>query len=86
MGYCGFRTWSPEALERRVALIEATGLGTGWEEHGDFGIGRAYRFQDPDGHSFKLYNEVERYVKPVAAPTQERPRQAAEQGDRGQAL
>ena len=32
MGYCGFRSWSPEALERRVALIEAAGLGHGWEE------------------------------------------------------
>jgi catechol 2,3-dioxygenase len=65
LGYCGFRTWSPEALERRVALIEATGLGHGWEETGDFGIGRSFRFQDPDGHNFKIYNEVERYIKPA---------------------
>ena len=65
MGYCGFRAWSPEALERRVALIEQAGLGTGWEDSGDFGIGRAYSFQDPDGHSFKIYSEVERYVKPA---------------------
>ncbi len=65
MGYCGFRTWSPEALERRVALIEATGLGSGWEDNGDHGIGRTYSFQDPDGHNFKIYSEVERYVKPL---------------------
>ncbi|HEX3804270.1 MAG TPA: VOC family protein [Solirubrobacteraceae bacterium] len=65
LGYCGFRTWSPEALERRVALIEQTGLGKGWEDHGDFGVGRTYSFQDPDGHNFKIYNEVERYVKPA---------------------
>jgi catechol 2,3-dioxygenase len=65
LGYCGLRTWSPEALERRVALIEQTGLGKGWEEHGDFGVGRAYGFQDPDGHNFKIYSEVERYVKPA---------------------
>jgi catechol 2,3-dioxygenase len=65
MAYCGFRTWSDEALERRVASIERTGLGKGWEDGGDHGLGRAYRFQDPDGHSFKIYNEVERYVKPV---------------------
>jgi len=65
MGYCGFRVWSPEALERRVAMIEATGLGRGWEEQGDFGVGRAYRFEDPDGHRFKIYSDVERYLKPV---------------------
>ncbi len=57
MGYCGFRTWSAEALERRVALIEAAGLGLGWDERGDFGIGRAYAFADPEGHRFKIYNE-----------------------------
>ena len=43
MGYCGFRTWSPEALERRVALIEAAGLGRGWEEQGDYGSGERMR-------------------------------------------
>jgi catechol 2,3-dioxygenase len=65
LGYCGLRTWSPEALERRVALIQATGLGHGWQETGDFGVGRAFDFQDPDGHRFKIYNEVERYIKPA---------------------
>jgi catechol 2,3-dioxygenase len=65
LGYCGLRTWSPEGLERRVKLIEVTGFGKGWEDGGDFGVGRAYSFQDPDGHNFKIYNEVERYVKPV---------------------
>src|ERR1700691_4007236 len=69
LGYCGFRTWSPEALERRVELIEATGLGRGWEDSGDCGVGRAYCFQDPDGHNFKMYNEVERYVKPTDKAT-----------------
>jgi catechol 2,3-dioxygenase len=64
LGYCGFRAWSPEALAHRVTAIEAAGLGNGWEESGDFGVGRAYRFQDPDGHNFKIYSEVERYVKP----------------------
>jgi catechol 2,3-dioxygenase len=66
LGYVGLRTWSPEALDRRVALIEQTGLGKGWEDSGDFGVGPAYSFQDPDGHNFKIYNEVARYVKPVA--------------------
>jgi catechol 2,3-dioxygenase len=66
MGYCGLRSWSEQALERRAALIEAAGLGHGWEDPGDHGIGRAFRLQDPDGHRFKLYSDVERYVKPVA--------------------
>ena len=69
LGYTGLRAWSPEALERRVALIEATGLGKGWEDNGDFGMGHAYRFQDPDGHNFKIYNEVARYEKPPGRET-----------------
>ena len=57
------RAWSPEALDRRVAAIEATGLGSGWID-GDVGHGPAYRFTDPDGHVFELYYEAERYVAP----------------------
>ena len=37
LGHTGLRAWSPEALERRVAAIDATGLGIGWnlvESHG----------------------------------------------------
>src|SRR6476619_8225345 len=30
LGHVALRAWSPEALERRVAAIEATGLGDGW--------------------------------------------------------
>ena len=57
------RTWSPEALERRVAAVEAAGLGLGWSE-GDVGHGPAYRCTDPDGHVFELLYEVERYTPP----------------------
>src|SRR3954465_2453071 len=32
MGVLGLRAWSPEALERRVALVEAAGLGEGWTD------------------------------------------------------
>jgi catechol 2,3-dioxygenase len=64
MGYLGLRAWNEEALERRAALIEATGLGEGWEDAGDIGLGRSYRFGDPDGHVFKLYSECERYDPP----------------------
>ncbi|MDA0140385.1 VOC family protein [Solirubrobacter deserti] len=63
MGILGLRAWSPQALERRVAGVEATGLGVGWTE-GDLGRGPSYRFRDPDGHVFELYYECERYLAP----------------------
>jgi catechol 2,3-dioxygenase len=63
LGHMALRTWSPEALERRVAAIDATGLGIGWID-GDVGHGPAYRFTDPDGHVFELLYEVERYSPP----------------------
>ena len=58
-----WRTVSPQALERRVAAIEAAGLGVGWVD-GDFGRGRFYRFRDPEGHLMDLYYEEQRYVAP----------------------
>ena len=61
--HMALRAWSPEALERRVAAIEATGLGEGWIE-GDLGHGPAYRFRDPDGHLMELYFETEKYDPP----------------------
>ena len=60
------RTGSAEALERRVAAIEAAGLGIGWRE-GGFGIGRTYALRDPDGHEFELYWESEYYQAPEAS-------------------
>jgi catechol 2,3-dioxygenase len=62
--HIALRAWTPDALERRVAEIERTGLGLGWIE-GDFGHGPAYRFADPDGHVFELYYETERYSPPA---------------------
>ena len=63
LGHLALRAWSPEALERRVAAIEQTGLGRGWID-GDVGHGPAFRFEDPDGHVFELYYEAERYFAP----------------------
>jgi catechol 2,3-dioxygenase len=64
MGYLGIRAWSTGALERRVAAVEAAGLGEGWTDGGR-GRGPSYRFRDPDGHVFELYYEVERYEPPA---------------------
>jgi catechol 2,3-dioxygenase len=63
LGHVGLRAWSPDAVDRRVAAIEETGLGIGWID-GDVGHGPAYRFTDPDGHVFEVFYEAERYVAP----------------------
>ncbi|MDL4817453.1 catechol 2,3-dioxygenase [Actinomadura opuntiae] len=57
------RTWSQEALERRVKAIEESGLGVGWRD-GDPGVGPTYVFRDPDGHELELYWESEWYEAP----------------------
>src|ERR1019366_10583444 len=64
LGHMAIRAGSPEALERRVAAIEAAGLGIGWID-GDHGHGPAYRFTDPDGHVMELYYESDPYQPPA---------------------
>jgi catechol 2,3 dioxygenase len=63
LGHMALRAWSAEALEHRVAAIEATGLGIGWID-GDHGHGPAYRFNDPDGHVSEVLFDADRYVPP----------------------
>jgi catechol 2,3 dioxygenase len=63
LGHMALRAWSPEALERRVAALERSGLGIGWIE-GDHGHGPAYQFKDPDDHLMELYYETELYEPP----------------------
>jgi catechol 2,3-dioxygenase len=58
IGRTGLRAASEEALQRRVAAIDAAGLGVGWQD-GDVGIGPTYLFRDPDGHELELYYETE---------------------------
>jgi catechol 2,3-dioxygenase len=64
VGCVSWRAASPQALNRRVRAIDATGLGLGWNES-DFGRGRAYRFRDPDGHLMEIYYEEKRYLPTV---------------------
>jgi len=65
MAWLGIRAWSPEALERRVAAVQAAGLGGEWTADGaERGRGAGYRFRGPDGHLFELYYDVERYAPP----------------------
>lgn len=61
MGTAAWRTTSEAALERRVAALEASGRGLGWDE-GLAGHGRTYAFTDPDGHRLSLYYESEYHV------------------------
>lgn len=63
VAHTAFRAMSPQALERRVQAIEASGYGRGWIE-GDLGHGKAYQFTDPDGHLLELYYETEKYQAP----------------------
>jgi catechol 2,3-dioxygenase len=65
MAHCGYRTSSEAALQRRVKVIEAMGLGIGWTD-GDLGHGRSYRFNSPDGHVFELYWDTNKYDAPDA--------------------
>ena len=63
VGRTNLRAADPEALERRVKAIEATGRGIGWQD-GDPGYGPTYAFTDPDGHEFGLYYESAWYAPP----------------------
>ena len=63
MGHFAFRASSPEALARRVAIIEAAGLGKRWVED-EVGHGPAYAFTTPDGHAMEVYYETEWYTPP----------------------
>ena len=63
VGCISWRAVSPQALARRAAAIETTGLGLGWKES-DFGRGRSYRFRDPDGHLMEIYYEETKYRAP----------------------
>lgn len=64
VGHIAYRASSPEALERRVEAIEASGFKViGWVD-GDLGHGRAFRFEDPFGHVFEIYWDSNRYVPP----------------------
>lgn len=53
-----WRVTSPQALDRRVQAIEASGQGKGWID-GDRGHGRAYQFETPGGHTMEVFYDVE---------------------------
>jgi catechol 2,3-dioxygenase len=70
------RTWlraaGPQALARRVDLLESTGFAGRWVK-GEMGVGSTYVFHDPDGHELALYWDTEWYAE---TQWDERPRPA----------
>lgn len=61
VGHVAYRSLSPEALERRVKAILASGYKViGWMD-GDLSHGRAFRFEDPFGHVFEIYWDTVKY-------------------------
>ena len=67
VGHIAYRTASPEALERRVNAIEASGYKVhGWTD-GDLGHGRSFRFEDPFGHIFEIYWDTNWYRPQIDA-------------------
>ncbi len=81
LGHLAFRAESPQALQRRAAILEKSGRGLGWKSD-SVGHGPAYRFTDPAGHTFEIYYETEWY-KPPAGQEPSLKNQAARYGDRG---
>jgi len=66
VGHIAYRAASQDALDRRVAAIEASGYEVlGWVD-GETGHGRAFRFKDPFNHTFEIYWDTERYEAPDA--------------------
>src|SRR5688572_7029221 len=59
MRHVGYRAASPQALQRRVAAIEAMGCGIGWSD-GGLGDGPAYQCRDSGDHSLDVYSETRR--------------------------
>ncbi|MEU7178742.1 VOC family protein [Streptomyces celluloflavus] len=63
MDHAALRTSSPEALERRIASLREGNLDGAWSD-GEFGYGKTYEFDTPDGHKMALLWEVEKYQAP----------------------
>jgi catechol 2,3-dioxygenase len=60
MKHFAWRAKSVTALARRVAALEKSGLGIGWND-GDLGHGPAYQFHSPSGHLTEIYFETEKF-------------------------
>jgi catechol 2,3-dioxygenase len=57
------RAASPDALRRRVSDAGKQGCAIGWVED-EWGLGKVFLTEDPDGHEIGLYWETERWNCP----------------------
>lgn len=64
MGHAALRTSSPKALDRRVQSLKDGNVEGSWRDN-DFGFGKTFQYQSPDGHNLELVWEVEKYVAPA---------------------
>jgi catechol 2,3-dioxygenase len=63
IGHVAFRARSADVLEHMVQNLIAHGYTGVWLEP-EFGQGRTFRCQSPDGHQIELFYEIERFVPP----------------------
>jgi catechol 2,3-dioxygenase len=63
LGRTALRASSPDALERRIQAVEASGATGQWVQD-EPGIGPLWVTSDPDGHEIALYHETEWYEAP----------------------
>jgi catechol 2,3-dioxygenase len=73
LGHVAWRARTRQALQRRVAAIEASGLGSGWSR-GDLGHGPAYQFETPEGHRMELFWDVDYFSASAGKETRLRNR------------
>jgi len=64
IGRTYLRAAGPEALQRRIAVLDERGTPGRWVED-EPGLGPIYLTEDPDGHEIGLYWETERYLAPT---------------------
>lgn len=65
MRHAALRTSSAEALERRVASLRNDVTTDGVWHEDEFGFGKNFRYQTPDGHAIDLVWEADLYKAPA---------------------
>jgi catechol 2,3-dioxygenase-like lactoylglutathione lyase family enzyme len=60
IGHVAFRARNETVFQSMVDHLQVNVIGGEWREP-EFGHGRAFRFQSPDGHNVELYYDTERF-------------------------
>ncbi|WP_020660814.1 VOC family protein [Amycolatopsis benzoatilytica] len=64
MGHAALRTSSAEALQRRADSLKSADVEGTWSDD-EFGFGKTFSYQSPDGHNLALLWEAEKYRAPA---------------------